>query len=162
MLATILHAPGDVRFEEVTEPKILRPTDAIIKLSATCICGSDLWPYRGLQPVNGPQHMGHEYCGVVVEVGSAVKTVKPGQFCRGLVRHFRQYLPTLQARLPVLVRAARIHAPVRRFLPHLIDLVLTRKINPGKVFDQVLPIADVAEGYKAMDERGAIKTLLRV
>jgi threonine dehydrogenase-like Zn-dependent dehydrogenase len=53
-------------------------------------------------------------------------------------------------------------APVRRFLPHLIDLVLSRKINPGKVFDQVLPIADVAEGYKAMGERRAIKTLLRV
>lgn len=53
-------------------------------------------------------------------------------------------------------------APVRRFMPHLIELVLTRKINPGKVFDQVLPIADVAEGYKAMDERRAIKTLLRV
>ncbi len=53
-------------------------------------------------------------------------------------------------------------APVRRFLPHLIDLVLTRQINPGKVFDQVLPIADVAEGYRAMDERRAIKTLLRV
>lgn len=53
-------------------------------------------------------------------------------------------------------------APVRRFLPHLIDLVLSREIGSGKVFDQVLPIADVAEGYKAMDERRAIKTLLRV
>ena len=53
-------------------------------------------------------------------------------------------------------------APVRRFLPHLIDLVLNRQINPGKVFDQVLPIEDVAEGYRAMDERRAIKTLLRV
>jgi threonine dehydrogenase-like Zn-dependent dehydrogenase len=53
-------------------------------------------------------------------------------------------------------------APVRRFLPHLIDLVLQRRINPGKVFDLVLPIADVAEGYRAMDERRAIKTLPRV
>ena len=53
-------------------------------------------------------------------------------------------------------------APVRRFLPHLIDLVLTGQINPGHVFDQVLPIEDVAEGYRAMDERRAIKTLLRV
>ena len=53
-------------------------------------------------------------------------------------------------------------APVRRFLPHLIDLVLTRRINPGKVFDLALPIEDVAEGYRAMDERRAIKTLLRV
>ena len=53
-------------------------------------------------------------------------------------------------------------APVRRFLPHLIDLVLTRKINPGKVFDLRIPLTDVAEGYRAMDERRAIKTLLRV
>ena len=53
-------------------------------------------------------------------------------------------------------------APVRRFLPQLLDLVLTRKINPGKVFDLMLPLADVAEGYRAMDQRRAIKTLLRV
>jgi hypothetical protein len=53
-------------------------------------------------------------------------------------------------------------APVRRFLPHLMDLVLSRKINPGKVFDLELPLSDVAEGYRAMDERRAIKTLLQV
>jgi threonine dehydrogenase-like Zn-dependent dehydrogenase len=53
-------------------------------------------------------------------------------------------------------------APVRRFLPDLIDMVLERRINPGKVFDLELPIAEVADGYRAMDERRAIKTLLRV
>jgi threonine dehydrogenase-like Zn-dependent dehydrogenase len=83
MLATVLHSPGNIICEEVSEPKIEKPTDAIIKLSASCVCGSDLWPYRGLQPVNAPQHMGHEYCGVVVEVGSEVKTVRPGQFVVG-------------------------------------------------------------------------------
>ena len=83
MHATVLHAPGDVRFEDVAEPKIEKPTDAIIKLAATCVCGSDLWPYRGLQPIEAPMHMGHEYCGVVVEVGSEVKTVRPGQFVVG-------------------------------------------------------------------------------
>ena len=83
MLATILHKPGDIRCEEVADPKIQFPTDAIIKLSATCICGSDLWPYRGLQDVSGPMHMGHEYCGIVVEVGSEVRTVRPGQFVVG-------------------------------------------------------------------------------
>lgn len=72
------------------EPKILKPTDAIIKLAASCVCGSDLWPYRGLQPMGGPAHMGHEYCGVVVEVGDQVKTVKPGKFCRGIILHLRQ------------------------------------------------------------------------
>ena len=83
MLATILHKPGDIRCEEVADPKIQYPTDAIIKLSATCICGSDLWPYRGLQDVSGPMHMGHEYCGIIVEVGSEVRTVRPGQFVVG-------------------------------------------------------------------------------
>jgi Alcohol dehydrogenase GroES-like domain len=61
-----------------------KPTDAIIRLSATCICGSDLWPFRGLNDVKAPMVMGHEYCGIVEEVGSAVKTVRPGQFVVGL------------------------------------------------------------------------------
>jgi threonine dehydrogenase-like Zn-dependent dehydrogenase len=83
MLGTILHGPGDVRCEEVAEPKIQRPTDAIIRLSASCICGSDLWPFRGLNDVTSPLAMGHEYCGIVEEVGCAVKTVRPGQFVVG-------------------------------------------------------------------------------
>lgn len=83
MLGTVLYGPGDVRCEEVAEPKILKPTDAIIKLSASCVCGSDLWPFRGANDTSEPKAMGHEYCGVVVEVGSEVKTVKPGQFVVG-------------------------------------------------------------------------------
>ena len=83
MLATVMHGPGDVRYEHVADPKILKPTDAIIKLSASCVCGSDLWPFRGLNDVTAPLAMGHEYCGVVVEVGSAVTSVKPGQFVVG-------------------------------------------------------------------------------
>ena len=338
MLGTVLYGPRDIRCEEVAEPKVIHPTDAIIRLSATCVCGSDLWPYRGLNEVNQPMHMGHEYCGVVVEVGGAVKTVKPGQFVVGSFcisdntcphcRHGFQssceqrefmtgaqatlarvpladgtlvptaempsedLIPSLLATSDVLgtgwyaADAARVQpgstvvvvgdgavglmgvlaakqmgagriiamsrhktrqelaleygatdivaergdegvakvteltnkigadsvlecvgtqesmsqavacarpgsmigyvgvphgvqfdgqrlffaqvgmfggpAPVRRFLPHLMDLVLTRKINPGKVFDLVLPLADVAEGYRAMDERRAIKTMLRV
>ncbi|SCB29116.1 zinc-dependent alcohol dehydrogenase family protein [Rhizobium hainanense] len=338
MLGTVLYAPGDIRCEEVPEPKILKPTDAIIKLSASCVCGSDLWPYRGIQAVAGPQHMGHEYCGVVVEVGSEVKTIRPGQFVVGSFclsdntcphcqfgfqsscehREFMSaaqapyarialadgtlvatdtmpsddLIPSLLAASDVLgtgwyaADAARVTpgctavvvgdgavglmgvlsakqmgagriiamsrhkqrqelaleygatdivtergdagvakikeltggigadsvlecvgtqesmlqainsarpggsigyvgvphgveldgqmlffqqknllggpAPVRRFLPHLIDLIMTRQINPGKVFDLEVPLADVAHGYKAMDERIAIKTLLRM
>ena len=337
MLGTVLYGPRDVRFEAVPEPTILRPTDAIIRLSATCVCGSDLWPYRGLNDVREPMAMGHEYCGVVVEVGSAVTSVKPGQFVVGSFalsdntcphcqygfqsscqqREFMtgaqaprarvaladgslvatdelppdDLIPSLLAASDVLgtgwyaADAARVKpgstvvvvgdgavglmgvlaakqmgagrivamsrhktrqdlalefgatdivsergdegvarvmtltngigadsvlecvgmkesmfqalncarpggsigyvgvphgvefngehlffaqksmlggpAPVRRFLPHLMELVLQRKINPGKVFDLHLPIADVAEGYRAMDERRAIKTLLR-
>lgn len=338
MLATVLHGPGDVRFEDVAEPEIVKPTDAIIRLAATCICGSDLWPYRGAQRVDGPMHMGHEYCGTVVEVGSAVTGVRPGQFVVGSFvlsdntcphcRHGfqssceqREFMTGAQApyaRVPLAdgtlvaidgepdedlipgllaasdvlgtgwyaADAARVQpgstvavvgdgavglmgvlaakqmgadriiamsrhksrqdlaleygatdivtergdagvariraltgnvgadsvlecvgtdesmhqaincarpggsvgfvgvphgvelsgtflffaqksllggpAPVRRFLPHLLDLVLGRKIDPGKVFDLALPLEDVAEGYRAMDERRAIKTLLRV
>lgn len=338
MYATIMHGPGDVRYERVADPRIEKPTDAIIKLSATCICGSDLWPYRGLSPQEGPAHMGHEYCGEVVEVGSAVKTIRPGQFVVGsfclsdnTCPHCRFGFPSAcqrvefmtgaqapYARVPladgtlvatadmpdadmiphllatsdvlgtgwyaadaaqvreggtavvvgdgavglmgVLAAAqmgaqriiamsrhadrqklarefgatdivaergadgiARIMeltdgigaesvlecvgmaesmeqamgvcrtggtigyvgvphgvsfdgqklffsqrrmlggpAPVRRFLPDLMDRVLKGAIRPGKVFDLVLPIAQVAEGYRAMDERRAIKTLLRL
>lgn len=338
MKATMLYGKGDVRCEEIAEPKILKPTDAIIKLAASCVCGSDLWAYRGIRDVSGAQAMGHEYCGIVVEVGSAVKNVKPGQFVVGSFclsdntcphcrfgfqssceqREFMTGAQAPYARVPLAdgtlvatdeipaddlipsllavsdvlgtgwyaadaagvqegstavvvgdgavglmgvlaakqmgagriiamsrhktrqdlalefgatdivsergdAGVARIKeltngvgadnvlecvgleesmmqaincarpggkigfvgvphgvtldgqqlffqqksllggpAPVRRYLPHLMDLVLTRQINPGKVFDLQVELADVAEGYKAMDERRAIKALLRV
>lgn len=238
MRAAVLYSPGDTRCVEVDEPTILEPTDAIIRLSAFCICWSDLWPYRGLQPVTEPADMGHEYCGVVVEVGSAVTTGRPGEFvvgsfvlsygrcpnCPGgwpsscAVRQLmsggqapiarnpnadgtlvataemppEDLIPSLLAASDVLgtgwyaADAARVQpggsigfvgvphgvsldgqmlffaqknllggpAPELRYLPH-------RKMDPGKVFDLELPLEDVAEGYKAMDDRRAIKTLLR-
>src|SRR6516225_421815 len=83
MKGAVLYGPRDVRFEEREAPKIEKPTDAVIRFSTTCVCGSDLWPYRGFQPVVQPTPMGHEYCGIVEEVGSAVKSVKPGQFVIG-------------------------------------------------------------------------------
>jgi threonine dehydrogenase-like Zn-dependent dehydrogenase len=79
----VLHGPRDVRFEERPAPKILQPTDAIVRNSATCVCGSDLWPYRGISPVTEPTAMGHEYCGIVEEVGREVTSIKPGQFVIG-------------------------------------------------------------------------------
>ena len=83
MRGAVLYGPGDVRFEEREAPKIVKPPDAVIRLSATCVCGTDLWPYRGIQATAEPTPMGHEYCGVVEEVGSAVRSVKPGQFVIG-------------------------------------------------------------------------------
>jgi threonine dehydrogenase-like Zn-dependent dehydrogenase len=336
MRAAVLHAPGDVRLEARPHPTIVEPTDAIIRLSAACICGSDLWPYRGISAIRKPTPMGHEYAGIVEEVGKAVTTIKPGQFvvgsffasdntcvaCRdgyqtscinrqGLGGTQSEYaripladgtlvatpdvppadlIPSLLAASDVLgtgwfgavaaeagagktvvvvgdgavgllaVMAARllgseriiamsrheprqrlarefgatdiieerggdgvdrvkeltdgigahstveavgtqeammqaigvtrpgghvgfvgvphgveipgvglffshVHlhggpAPVRRFLPHLIDLIWDRKIDPGRVFDLTLPLDQVAEGYAAMDERRAIKVLL--
>jgi threonine dehydrogenase-like Zn-dependent dehydrogenase len=334
----VLHGARDVRFEERADPKIMQPTDAIVRLSATCICGSDLWPYRGISPTPEPTPMGHEYCGIVLEVGRAVTSVKPEQFVIGsffasdntcphcqagyhtscqhkelvggaqapllrvpladgtlvatpevpspdmvpsllalsdvlgtgwfaadaanvqpgmtvavvgdgavgllgvlsanqrgagriiamsrhaprqqLAREFgatdivtergdegvarikeltnnigadavlecvgtaESMLQAIHATRPggsvgyvgvphgvtldanqLFFTHVRLHggpAPVRRYLPELIDLVWKGSINPGKVFDLILPLDQVAEGYRAMDERRAIKTLLRV
>jgi threonine dehydrogenase-like Zn-dependent dehydrogenase len=339
MRGAILHAPRDIRVEEREDPKIEQPADAVIRLAATCVCGSDLWPYRGIEPVGRPSPMGHEYAGVVEEVGSEVTTVKPGQFvigsffasdntceiCRAGYQSSclhrepigalgtqaelaripladgtlvatpdmppEDLVPSLLAASDVLgtgwfgavaadvqpgqtvavvgdgavgllavlaarqlgaeriiamsrhesrqklalefgatdivtergddgvaavkdrtgglgahsvveavgtqesmmqaIRSARpgghvgyvgvahdvelpgqelffshVHlhggpAPVRRFLPELIDLIWNRQIDPGRVFDLTLPLDQAAEGYRAMDERRAIKTLLR-
>ena len=337
MRGAVLHGPRDIRFEERETPEILKPTDAIVRLSATCICGSDLWPYRGINKVTEPTPIGHEYCGIVEEVGSAVRSVKPGQFVIGSFFASDNTCPHCQAgyqsacqhrelvlgaqaprqRVPLadgtlvataevppdaivpslltlsdvmgtgwfaadaaevkpgktvvvvgdgavgllavlsarqmdagriivmsrhearqklarefgatdivaergdegvarvkeltrgigadsvlegvgtadsmmqairstrpgghigyvgvphgvsldgqdlFYRHVRLHggpAPVRRYLPHLIELTLGRKIDPGKVFDLTLPLEKVAEGYRAMDERRAIKALLR-
>ena len=338
MRGVVMYAPGDVRVVDRDKPEIFESTDAILRISATCICGSDLWPYRGLDHVDH-QPMGHEYVGVVESVGADVRTIKAGDFvvgsffasdntceiCRsGFQTHCVQrqpgatsggqseYLrvpladgtlvatpgmpdadlvPSLLAASDVLgtgwfaavaaqvgpgktvavvgdgavgllgVLAAKqlgaeriiamsrhadrqalaiefgatdivtergdegvarikeltdglgahstieavgtqesmmqaIHAtragghvgyvgvshdvnlpgldlffsgvsllggpaPVREFLPHLIDLIWTRQIDPGKVFDLTLPLEDAAQGYTAMDERKAIKVLLQ-
>ena len=82
MRAVIMHAPGDVRVEDREDPRIIEPTDAVIRLAATCICGSDLWPYRGADTPDH-QHMGHEYVGVVEEVGDEVSTLEVGDFVVG-------------------------------------------------------------------------------
>src|SRR4051794_37541230 len=86
MRGAVMHAPGDVRIEQREAPQIVAPTDAIIRVTAACVCGSDLWPYRGIgvDDMGGwPMVMGHEYVGVVEEIGDAVTTVKPGQFVVG-------------------------------------------------------------------------------
>ena len=83
MRGTVIHAPGDVRVEDRPTPTILKSTDAVIRVSASCVCGSDLWDYRGINSVEQPTPMGHEYVGVVEEVGAEVTTVAPGQFVIG-------------------------------------------------------------------------------
>ncbi|MFI5718062.1 zinc-dependent alcohol dehydrogenase family protein [Nocardia sp. NPDC051750] len=83
MRGVIMYAPGDVRVEEREDPTIVEPTDAVIRITATCICGSDLWPYRGIEETEGPAPMGHEYIGVVEEIGSDVHNVAVGDFVVG-------------------------------------------------------------------------------
>ncbi|MGX5357148.1 zinc-dependent alcohol dehydrogenase family protein [Kocuria sp. KH4] len=338
MRGVIMHAPGDVRVEDREVPAVVEPTDAVLKVAAACVCGSDLWPYRGVEDVDGPSPMGHEYVGVVEQVGDEVRTVQVGDFvvgsffasdntceiCRaGYQTHCVQrqpgaatgaqseyvrvpladgtlvatpgqpdpeLIPSLLAASDVLgtgwfgavaaevgpgktvavvgdgavgllavlaarqlgaeriiamsrhadrqalarefgatdvveergdegvarikeltgglgahstveavgtqesmmqaIRATRagghvgyvgvahdvalpgeelffsgVHlhggpAPVRRFLPELIQLIWDREIDPGKVFDLTLPLEQAAEGYRAMDERRAVKALL--
>jgi threonine dehydrogenase-like Zn-dependent dehydrogenase len=78
MRATLLYAADDVRVENVADPKIHNPTDAVVRIVLSCICGSDLWPYKSLPPTDTPRHMGHEFLGVVEETGSEVHSLKPG------------------------------------------------------------------------------------
>ncbi|GAA2652019.1 zinc-dependent alcohol dehydrogenase family protein [Streptomyces aculeolatus] len=83
MRGAVIHGPGDIRFETVADAKIVKPTDAVIRTAATCVCGSDLWPYRGAEPTGRAHPMGHEYVGFVEEVGAEVTAVRPGQFVVG-------------------------------------------------------------------------------
>ena len=83
MRGVVMHAPRDVRVEERDDPTIQEPTDAVIRVAAACICGSDLWPYRGTDPVDRPTPMGHEYVGVVEQVGDSVQNVTVGDFVVG-------------------------------------------------------------------------------
>ncbi|SDN99575.1 Threonine dehydrogenase [Klenkia soli] len=336
MRGAVIHGPGDVRLENRPDPAVTAPTDAVVRTVATCVCGSDLWKYRGIAAVPAPRPIGHEYVGVVEAVGDAVTTVAPGDFVVGgflhsdgtcsVCRHGQQanclhgggydgcqaevirvpnadgtllatpgqpdddLVPSLLALSDVMctgwhaavcagvqagssvvvvgdgavglsgvLAAAQLGAttivamsrhadrqalarefgathvvaergadglaavreltdgigadcvlecvgteearaqavacarpggmvglvgvphgdlpteemfwankgvrggpaPVRAYLPHLLDLVWRREIDPGRVFDLALPLAEVAEAYAAMDERRAIKVLLR-
>jgi threonine dehydrogenase-like Zn-dependent dehydrogenase len=108
MRGTVLYAPHDVRLEQRDDPEITRPTDAIIRIAATCVCGSDLWDYRGVNPVNEPIPIGHEYCGIVEEVGRDVATIKSGQFVIGSFFASDNTCPQLPRRIPQLMPAPRV------------------------------------------------------
>src|SRR2546423_7940369 len=156
MLGTVLYGPRDVRFEERDIPKISKPTDAILRLSATCICGSDLWPYRGIQAIAQPTPMGHEYCGIVEAVGKEVKTIKPGQFVVGsfatsdntcvICRHGyqsscvqREFMSTAQASLVCVPLADG-------------TLVATDDLPPKQLIPSLLATSDVlGTGWFAAD-----------
>ena len=83
MRAVVMHAAGDVRVEEVPDAALVEPTDAVIRVTSSCVCGSDLWPYRGAEPIRRPRRMGHEYVGVVEEVGPEVREVAVGDLVVG-------------------------------------------------------------------------------
>lgn len=104
MRATVIYGPKDIRVEDRPEPTIEQPTDALVRTVAACVCGSDLWRYRGIQPVPKPTKIGHEYVGIVEAVGDAVTSVRPGQFVVGGFLHSDNTCPTcavgMQANCP--------------------------------------------------------------
>ena len=156
MQGAVLHGPRDVRFEERPEPAIVEPTDAIIRLSASCICGSDLWPYRGANPITAPTPMGHEYCGIVEETGRGVTSIKKGQFVIGsffasdnTCPHCRfGYQTSCQHRTPVI----GAQAPVLRVPLADGTLVATREVPSADFFPSLLALSDVmGTGWFAAD-----------
>jgi threonine dehydrogenase-like Zn-dependent dehydrogenase len=159
MRATVLHGPRDIRFEERETPRIEQPTDAVIRMAVTCVCGSDLWPYRGVQPIERPTPMGHEYCGVVEEVGSAVRSVKPGQFVIGSFATSDNTCPHCQhgyqsscVNREFMTRA---QAPVLRVPQADGTLVATPDMPPSDLLPSLLTISDVlGTGWFAADAAG--------
>ena len=156
MQATVLYGAGDVRFEDRVDPAIVEPSDAVIRLAVTCICGSDLWPYRGIQPVASPAPMGHEYCGFVEEVGRGVTSIKPGQFVIGsffasdnTCPHCQHgYQTSCQRREPVVgAQAPRLRVPLADG-----TLVATRDIPDADMIPSLLALSDVmGTGWFAAD-----------
>ena len=147
MRGAVLHAPRDVRFDERAEPKIEKPTDAIVRLSATCVCGSDLWPYRGIAAVAGPTPMGHEYCGIVENVGRDVRAIRKGQFVIGSFFASDNTCPNCRAGYQTsclhkeLVGGAQ--APLLRVPLADGTLVATREVPTNDLFPSLLTLSDV-------------------
>jgi len=145
-----------VRFEEREAPRIEKPTDAVIRISATCVCGSDLWPYRGIQPVGQPTPMGHEYCGIVEETGSAVKSVKPGQFVIGSVFASDNTCPNCTYGYPSSCERREFvgtaQAPVLRVPLADGTLVATPAVPSPELIPSLLTLSDVmGTGWFAAD-----------
>src|SRR6266699_212319 len=156
MRGAILYAPGDVRFEERDDPRIIKPTDAIIRMSATCVCGSDLWPYRGFNPTAEPSPMGHEYCGIVEEVGREVTSVKPGQFVIGSFFASDNRCPNCQAGYQSGCQHAEFvgtaQAPVLRVPLADGTLVATPDVPSDDLIPSLLALSDVmGTGWFAAD-----------
>jgi len=79
MRATLMYGAGDVRVEDVPDAHLIEPTDALVSVTRAAICGSDLWPYKSMEPTDSGRRMGHEFIGVVEAVGSYVRTIKAGE-----------------------------------------------------------------------------------
>jgi len=156
MRGAVLYGPRDVRFSECPAPAIVDPADAIVRLSATCICGSDLWPYRGVNPITGPTPMGHEYCGIVEEVGRGVTSIKTGQFVIGSFFasdntcphcHFGYHTSCQRRTAVVGAQAPLLRVPLADG-----TLVATREVPSADLLPSLLALSDVmGTGWFAAD-----------
>ncbi len=159
MRGAVIHGPRDVRFEERADPKIEQPNDVVISMSATCVCGSDLWPYRGANPIDHPTPMGHEYCGIVEEVGSAVRSVKPGQFVIGSFFASDNTCPHCRAGYQTSCQHRELvgdaQAPFLRVPLADGTLVPTPERPPDELVPSLLTVSDVmGTGWFAADAAG--------
>jgi len=191
MKATIMYGAGDVRVESVPDARILQPTDAVVAITRSCICGSDLWPYRQMERNDDGVRMGHEFIGVVEEVGdeavervrelsggfgahsalecvgfqestlTAVSIARPGGAVGRVGVPQGEAIPAAQSTFYRNVTIAGGPAPVRAYIEELLPDVLEGRIEPAGVFDRVIGLDQVADGYRAMDERRAIKVLIK-
>jgi threonine dehydrogenase-like Zn-dependent dehydrogenase len=149
MRGAIIYGPGDVRVEERPDPAIIHPTDAIIRLAATCVCGSDLWSWRGTDPVTQPTPMGHEYAGIVEETGPAVRNIRAGQFVVGSFMASDNTCPICQAgyqsRCANVEFAGAGGAQAELLRVPLADgtLVPTTQIPPDSLVPDLLAASDV-------------------
>jgi threonine dehydrogenase-like Zn-dependent dehydrogenase len=147
MRGAVLYGPRDVRFEERPAPTIIKPTDAIIRMALTCVCGSDLWDYRGINPITQPKPMGHEYCGIVEEVGRAVTSIKPGQFVIGSFFASDNTCPNCKAGYPSGCQHREFigdaQAPMLRVPLADGTLVATRDVPPDNMTASLLALSDV-------------------
>ena len=103
MRATLIYAARDIRLEDVADPVIGFPTDAIVRIVASCVCGSDLWQYRGVQPTTEPHRTGHEFVGIIEEVGIRRPPDRARRLRDRPVRHQRRDVPQLPERQHHLV-----------------------------------------------------------
>ncbi|MDP3893567.1 alcohol dehydrogenase catalytic domain-containing protein, partial [Nocardioides sp.] len=154
MRATTIHAPGDIRLSEVPDPTITAPTDAIIKVTAGCICGSDLWNYRGENEITAGSTIGHEAVGIVEEVGTEVRSFRPGDFvivpfchCDNTCAHCAAGVQSACEHLGFTVSGQGEYALVTQAEG---SLVKTEEVPDGALVPSLLALSDVmATGWHA-------------
>src|ERR687898_956838 len=135
MRGAVMYGPRDVRLEERDDPKIVEPTDAVIRLSATCICGSDLWPYRGLEPFDGPSPWGHEDVGIVEVVGTFATCDNTCEVCRA---GYQTSCVQREWMNPLGAQAERLRVPLAEG-----TLVATPDLPPADLIPSLLAASDV-------------------